>query len=309
VYTSPSNHFAPPTVSTSFQLVVPYQASVNSNLGHFQLTPQTLFLDPRVSTNLSSPSQPFIAGTNMSPPAFMGYGHPPMATPSDWSSPNPFIQQFVDSIQDISVSGIRGQYINTATPTTFSGPPSFLPLQQSTSRTGEISFSQTPLNQPASVTIPASDVSAPPDLTWSDDPFVYPGNDSSVFNSIELLPPQGQSLAPFTSGDPLGHNPPAPSAFSPPLNLSTLSKFPTPPDRPPLSFNSLEFWQRPQDVYQNLITLPTGDNSPSGIPGQSPNNAQVSSTPITPFYGANIIPQSQTGSCDGSMDPRCLGVR
>jgi hypothetical protein len=180
-----------------------------------------------------------------------------MATPSESTSPNHlFVQQFVDSIQDIPVFGIGGHTLTNANPTTFSGLPNFLPLQQLTACTEDNNSPQMYMSQPV-ITAPHQSRS---------DPFDYSGNDGSVLDSIGLLPsPQDQSLDLFTFADPLDHTPPASSAFTPPLNDSTLSNFPTPPDRHALSFNSLEFWQPPQDGYQNFTTLPMGYNPPCGI--------------------------------------------
>jgi hypothetical protein len=292
-------------VSTSLRLPAPYQTPVNSNPKRFQLSPQPQIHDPQVTTNISSPSQPFVTSLSMSPLAFRGYGHPhtPMARPSESTSPDHrFIQQFVDSMQDIPVFGIVGHNLTNATPTTFSGLPDFLPLQQLTACTENTNSPQASMSQP---------VLTSPHLTWCGDPFVYSSNDGSVFNSIALLPsPQGQFLDLFPFAEGLGHNPPTPSSFSPPLNLSALSNFPAPPDRPALSFNSLEFWQPPQDGYHNFTTLPLGYNPPNppcGIHGQSPINVPISSTMITPSYGTSIASQSQTSSCDGSMYPTSAG--
>jgi len=295
--TSPSDRVTPSNVSTSSELPVPYQAPVNSNPNRLQLSPQTQIHNPQVTTNVSSRSQPFVTGPSMSPHAFRSYGrHPtPVATPSESTSPNDlFIEQFVDSMQDFRVFGIGGHTLTNATPTTFSGLPNFLPLQLSTVCTEDTDFPQTSISQ---------SIFTAPHLTWSD-PVVYSGNDGSVLDSIGLPPsPQDQSLNLFPFADPLDHNPPAPSVFSPPVNLSTLSNFPTPRDRPALSSNSLEFWQPSQDCYQNPTTLPMGYNPPCGIHGQSSINIPVSSTMITPSYGASNASQRQTDSCDASMYP------
>jgi len=199
-----------------------------------------------------------------------------------------------DPVTPSNVSG--GYNLASITPTT-----NFLPLEQSAVCTEDTDFPQT------STSSVIQSILTAPRLAWFDS-FVYPGNDGSVLDSMGLVPsPQDQSLDLFPFADPLDQYPPAPPAFGAPLNLSPLSNFPTPPDRPALSFNSLEFWQPPQDGYQNFTTLPMGYNPPCGIHRQSPINVPASSTMIPPSYGSSVIPQSQTGSCDGSMYPTSAG--